>query len=408
MSTRRSARRLLFLNQYFPPDEAATAQILGDLVEDAVRAGFECRVVASDRGYADPARRYPRRETWKGAAVERVRATGFGRSSAVGRAVDYGTFVLGAAVRLLAGPRPDVVIGLSTPPILGALAVLAGRLRRARSVYWAMDVHPDVAFALGMVEPASLTGRILSALSGWTVRSADLVVALGETMAALLSRQGARRVAVVHNWTDDEAIRPIGAERSAYRAARGWGSRFVVVYSGNMGLAHEFETILAAADRLKERPITFAFVGDGPRRREIEVAATARRLDNVEFHPSVQRDALADSLAAADLHLVTLRPGMQGLLVPSKVYGILAAGVPTLYVGPAEGEVFEIVTRGGCGSAIENGDVPGVEAAILSYMSDPERRRLEGAAARATLESSYGRARQTRALLEALSSVAPG
>jgi colanic acid biosynthesis glycosyl transferase WcaI len=400
--------RLLFVNQYFPPDEAATAQILGDLVEDAVRAGFECRVVTSDRGYADPSRRYPRREAWNGAAVVRVWATGFGRASAFGRAIDYATFVLGAAMRLLAGPRPDVVVGLSTPPILGALAVLAGRLRGARSVYWAMDVYPDVAFALGVVERESLAGRLLAALSGWTVRSADLVVALGDTMAALLRGQGARRVAVVHNWTDDESIRPMAPGASAFRAERGWGSRFAVVYSGNMGLAHEFETVLAAADRLRAQPVTFAFVGDGPRRKEIEAAAVARGLTNVEFHRGVPRRALGDSLSAADLQLVTLRPGMPGLLVPSKIYGILAAGVPTVYVGPAEGEVFDIVTRGGCGVAIANGAAAALEAAVLEYMSDPERRRREGRAARAALESGFSRGRQTRELLDALGALARG
>lgn len=394
--------RLLFVNQYFPPDEAATAQILGDLVAAASRAGFECRVVTSDRGYADPARRYPRREGWKGAAIERVRATGFGRASALGRAIDYGTFFLNAAVRLLAGPRPDVVVGLSTPPILGALAVLAGRVRGVRSVYWAMDVYPDVAFALGVVAPASLSGRALTALSGWTVRSADLVVALGDTMAALLRRQGARRVAVVHNWTDDESIRPAAPGAAAFRAERGWGSRFTVVYSGNLGLAHEFETVLAAAERLRAQPVTFAFFGEGPRRREIEAAVAARRLTNVEFHRAVPRESLGDSLAAADLHLVTLRPGLPGLLVPSKIYGILAAGVPTLYVGPAEGEVFEIVTRGRCGTAIANGDASALEAAVLEYMRDAGKRRREGLAARAALESSYGMARQTGALLREL------
>jgi glycosyltransferase involved in cell wall biosynthesis len=397
--------RLLFVNQYFPPDEAATAQILGDLVEDAVRAGFECRVVASDRGYADPATRYSRREVWQGAAVERVRATGFGRASALGRAVDYATFVLGAALRLMAGPRPDVVVGLSTPPILGALAVLAGRIRGARSVYWAMDVYPDVAFALGAVRRTSLAGRVLTALSGWTVRSADLVVALGDHMAALLRRQGARRIAVVHNWTDDESIRPRDPGATAFRAACGWGSRFAIVYSGNMGLAHEFETVLDTADRLRAQPVVFAFVGDGPRRREIEAGVAARELSNVEFHPGVPRPRLGDSLSAADLQLVTLRPGLPGLLVPSKIYGILAAGVPTLYVGPPEGEVFDIVTRGGCGVAVENGDVASLEAAVVGYVADPQRRRRDGLAARSTLESAFGRARQTGALLAELAAL---
>jgi colanic acid biosynthesis glycosyl transferase WcaI len=380
--------------------------MLGDLVEAATRAGFECRVVTSDRGYSDPTRRYPRREIWKRAAVERVPATGFGRRSTLGRALDYATFIVGAAIRLCSGPRPDVVVGLSSPPILGALAVFIAGLRGARSAYWAMDVHPDIAFALGALRRTSFAGRVLSALSRWTVSSADLVIALGDTMADLLRRQGARRVAVVHNWADDEAIRPIGTQASAYRAARGWSSRFVVVYSGNMGLAHEFETVLMAAESLRSRAVTFAFVGEGPRRKEIEEAAAARQLSNVEFHPGVPRLALADSLAAADLHLVTLRPGMQGLLVPSKIYGILAAGVPTLYVGPPEGEVYEIISRSGCGIAIANGDAGALEAAVLAYLADPERKAREGLAARAALESGFRRDRQTGALLGELCALA--
>lgn len=361
--------------------------------------------MTSARGYADPARRYPRREDWKGARIERTSATGFGRGSTIGRTIDYATFVVGAFVRMLLGPRPDVVVGLSTPPILGALAVFVARLRGARSVYWAMDVHPDVAFALGIVQPGSIAGRGLSALSEWTVRSADLVVALGETMAGLLDRQGASRIAVVHNWADGDEIRPLRPEESAYREARGWGSRFVILYSGNQGLAHEFETVLAAADLLKARTdIVFAFVGDGPRRKEIERAAVALQLANVEFHSAVPRQALGDSLAAADVHLVTLRPGMPGLLVPSKIYGILAAGRPTLYVGPAEGEVFEIV-RAGSGAVIANGASGLLSAEVLAYAADSARRAGEGRAARALFEANFTKEGQTARMLEEIDAV---
>lgn len=398
--------RVLFVNQYFLPDEAATAQILGDLVEAACQEGFECRVVTSDRGYADPKLRYPRCESWRGASIERVLGTGFGRASSAGRAVDYFTFLAGALARMLSGRKPDVIVGLSTPPILGALAVAVARLRGSKSVYWTMDIHPDVAFALGILRRASVAGRALSTLSGWALRSADLVVALGETMAGLLGRRGARRVVVVHNWADEDAIRPIGIDASTYRAERGWGSRFVVVYSGNMGLAHEFETVLAAADRLRSQPVTFAFIGDGPRRKEVECEVAARRLANVEFHPGVPRPALGDSLAAADIHLVSLRPGMQGLLVPSKIYGILAAGRPTLYVGPAEGEVYDIVTEAGCGTVVANGSVDALVATILNYGKDRTRLEREGRAGRDFLEERLGKAEQTRRFLQALIAVA--
>lgn len=309
-------------------------------------------------------------------------------------------------VRLLSGPKPDVVVGLTTPPILGALAVLVGRLRGARSVYWAMDVHPDVAFALGILSRAGLAGRALSALSGWTVRSADLVVVLGETMAGLLERRGARRIAVVHNWADESTIRPLPVDESAYRAARGWGSRFVVLYSGNMGLAHDFDTVLAAAERLETRTdITFAFVGDGPRRKEVERAATARDLKNVEFHSAVPRLALGDGLAAGDIHLVTLRPEVPGLLVPSKIYGILAAGRPTLYVGPPVGEVHDIVVSAGCGTAVSNDDVEALASSIAGYVDDLARRAREGLAARSFFEGRFTKAKQTRAFLLELEAI---
>lgn len=398
--------RFLFVNGYFPPDEAATAQILGDLVETACREGYECRVVTSDRGYADSKVRYPRREAWRGALVERVRATGFGRGSTAGRALDYVTFVANAFVRLLSGPRPDVVIGLSTPPILGALAVIVARLRGARSVYWAMDVHPDVAFALGMLRPGSVAGRSLSAVSRWTVRSADLVVALGETMAGFLERQGAHRITIVHNWADETAIYPLVVDESAYRAARGWGSRFVVLYSGNMGLAHDFDTVIAAAGRLQARAdIVFAFMGGGPRRKEVEHAATMRGLKNVEFHSAVSRTALGDSLAAGDIHLVTLRPGVPGLLVPSKIYGVLAAGRPTLYVGPPIGEVHDIVVSARCGTVVSNGDVEGLASSIAAYVDDLARRAREGLAARSLFERRFTKAKQTRAFLLELEAI---
>lgn len=398
--------RILFVNQYFPPDEAATAQILGDLVEAAVRAGLECRVVTSDRGYADPTQRFARRETWKGAGVERVRSTGFGRGPTVGRVLDYMTFLVAAGLRLLRGPRPDVVVGLSTPPILGALAILVARLRGARAGYWAMDVYPDVAFALGVLSRNSISGRALSLLSAWTIRRADLVVALGDTMAGRLRSHGARRIAVVHNWTDDAAVRPIVPLESAYRTARGWGTQFVVAYSGNMGLAHEFDTLLGAAAKLASEQIRFAFIGHGPRREEVAAAVKARGLGNVEFLPAVPRATLGDALAAADVHVVTLRGGMQGLLVPSKIYGILAAGRPTIYVGPAEGEVFEILTRGRCGAVIREGNGKELADVILAYRTDRARWTRESIAAREVLDANFRKDRQTAALVAELSKLA--
>jgi len=266
-------------------------------------------------------------------------------------------------------------------------------------VYWTMDVFPDAAFELSVLRRQSLAGRLFAAVSRWALGSADTVVALGETMGGRLKALGARNIATIPNWADGEAVRPMPAESSRYRCERRWTGKFVVLYSGNLGLAHEFESALGAAERLQtSTDIVLAFVGVGPRLAEVVSEVRRRGLSNVEFHPPVPREELGDSLAAGDLHLVTLRRGMPGLLVPSKIYGILAAGRPTLYVGPAEGEVFEIVSRGACGSWVDNAaDPEELTNVILAYRGDAERRAREGFHARQLFEARFTKQRSTDA-----------
>jgi colanic acid biosynthesis glycosyl transferase WcaI len=404
-----SRRRFLFLNQYFLPDEAATAQLLGDLVEAAAASGHECRVVASDRGYLDPRVVYPRRQTLGGAVVERVRVTGFGRHSRLGRVTDYATFLFGAAVRLLAGPRPDVVVGMSTPPILGALAAAAAKVRGAQSAYWAMDVYPDLAFVLGALRPDTLLGKLFAAFSARTLEAADLVVAPGEFVAGRLVALGARNAVTVaiHNWADGDAIRPFGREESRFRRERGWTGRFVVLYSGNLGIAHDFGTLLDAAEALRGDGTTlFAFCGGGPRMAEVRVAAERRGLKNVEFHPAVERAELGDLLGAGDVHAVTLAHGTPGLLVPSKLYGSLAAGRPVLYVGPEEGEAYGVVHEGRCGACHPLDDADGVVRSLVRWRDDVSAREEDGRRGRLLFEARFTKAGQTAKLVSALESLA--
>jgi glycosyltransferase involved in cell wall biosynthesis len=359
-----------------------------------VEAGYEVTAVCSRRSYTDPSRTYPGREVRDGVHIRRTWSTGFGRSSELGRLIDYATFLIGAAVALVFSRRPDVLISLSTPPMVAGLGWALARLRGARSIYWVMDVYPDLAYELGVLPAGSLSGRLLDRVSRFLVRRSDRVVVLGETMAARL--RGAREESpiVVHNWADGESIRPRPVVESSLRREWNWGDRFVVLYSGNMGLAHEFETILDAAAKLSDRSeILFAFIGGGPRRAEVEAAVAERGLTHVEFRPYVPREKLADSLIAGDLHLVTLRDGLAGLLVPSKIYGILAAGRTTLYVGPDEGEIAEIVRSGPSGTRVAVGDASALAAAILGYLEDPQNRETHGRNARSQFDRCFTRPR---------------
>jgi len=382
--------RIVLLNQYYAPDTSATAQILSDLGRGLAAAGHTVEAVCGDRGYNDPTRRFGSSETIDGVQVWRTPTTGFGRGNALGRIADYVSFLFGAIWLLVVKSRPDVVISLSTPPLVAGLGHVLARLRRARSVYWVMDVYPDVAFELGVIRRGSLAGRLFALLSRAVLRNSDHVVALGETMARRVAANCGRPVHAIHNWADGEAIRPRGIERHPLREEWGWGDRFVVLYSGNMGLAHDFETVLGAAERLLERPeIVFAFVGGGPRAGEIQRDVARRGLTNVQMRPYVERELLGQSLTSADVHLVTLREGMPGLLVPSKIYGILAAGRPTLYVGPREGEIADIVEEGGCGERIDLGDSAGLARCVEAYADDAARTCEHGRRARGLFDRRF-------------------
>ena len=195
---------------------------------------------------------------------------------------------------------------------------------------------------------------------------------------------------MIHHWADGRAIRPCPEQDNELRAARGWSDRFVILYSGNLGLAHEFDTLLGAAELLRDEPrFLFAFVGAGPRLAEVRQQATRRGLPNVEFHPQVRPGDLGRSLTSGDVHLVTLREGLAGLLVSSKIYGILAAGRPTLYVGPQAGEIPQILREGSCGTCHSVGDSAGLAATIRRYDAEETYRMDQGRRARLLFERRF-------------------
>ena len=307
--------------------------------------------------------------------------------------------------------------------------------RRPRSILWSMDVYPELAFRLGAIHERSLAGRLLSRLSTTTYRWSDAIVALGPSMAkrieSALSAQSrlphpsplppgegeapdprpageggppklceggpgegalGPKLTVIPNWADGDAIRPRPIAGHPLRKEWGWENRFVVLYAGNLGLAHEFETVLGAAVRLRgDRSILLAFVGAGPRLSEARRRSGELGLENVEFRPPLLRSRLGELLTAGDLHLATLRPEAAGLLVPSKIYGILSSGRPVLYVGPGEGEIFEIVNGSGCGAAVSNGDVDGAAGAIRSYAASPGKREIDGRKSRELFDREFAR-----------------
>jgi glycosyltransferase involved in cell wall biosynthesis len=282
-----------------------------------------------------------------------------------------------------------VVVCLSTPPLVAALGLLA-RLRGARFVYKVEDLYPDVAVALGTFKARSLAARLFGRLSRALLGRADVVVALDEAIGRALQARGARRVAVIPNWADGEALRPDPEAGEGLRAVYGLGDRFVVLYSGNLGLAHRFDAVIAAARAIAPvRPdVLFLFVGDGPRLAEVKRLATG--LPNVRFLPYQPREALAALYNAADVHLVTLRDEVAGLLVPSKYSAALAAARPVLLVGGTETTIAREIEDEGLGWVCPHEP----EAVIEALKEALQVRGLleeQGRRARAVFEGRYER-----------------
>jgi colanic acid biosynthesis glycosyl transferase WcaI len=359
-------RRVLFVNRYFHPDHSATSQMLSDLAFHLAARGWTVSVVTSRQRYGDARAKLPSRETIAGVDVRRVWSTRFGRGFLPGRAIDYATFYISAFFALLRGAeRGSTIVALTDPPLISVVAALAAMLRGAQLINWTQDLFPEVAEALGM-----RALRVMRRVRDWSLRRAQTNVALGDSMAARLPN-----AIVIHNWAD-AALHPADIPHD----------RFVVGYSGNLGRAHDAQTMLAAIRELRDdAAIEFVITGGGAQLDAIR----AERLPNVRFEGYAPRERLSESLSGADAHLVTLLPALEGLIVPSKFYGVLAVARPVLFVGAADGDLARIIRTYDCGYVIEPGDGDTLAARIRELANDRDRARAMGLRGRRLYEEKF-------------------
>jgi glycosyltransferase involved in cell wall biosynthesis len=352
--------RLVFVNRYFHPDVSATSQMLSDVAFGLACAGHEVVVLCSRQLYDDPARVLPARERIAAVEIHRLGTTRFGRASLAGRSLDYLSFYLSLLVRLPFIVRPgDLLVTKTDPPLLSIPCGLVAWLRRARLVNWLQDVFPEVAEQLGVTPLPAAAMRGLKQARDWSLRRAHANVVIGEQMRRYFVTRGiaAQRLRVIENWSDAAFVRPLPAAASRLRATLAAGDALVVGHSGNLGRAHDVDTLLEAAAKLRDEPFVFLIVGGGAGLSQLQRGVAAHGLErSFRFLPYQPREQLADSLAAADVHLVSLQPNLEGFIVPSKIYGILAAGRPALFIGAGDGAVGTLLATNACGSTIAPGD----------------------------------------------------
>jgi len=340
--------RILILSQVYWPDSASTAQHLADLGAALVAEGHEVRVLASRHAYEDPNRVFPRREVHRGVTIERLRHTGFGKGAVWRRLLDFGTFNLALMWRLLWLRREDVevVLGMTSPPLISFLGVWIGRWKGWRFCYWAMDLQPELAIAAGMLTRGSLAARALKKLSTSVFRRADRIVALDSYMAQYIRERGTRpgALAVLPVWPVMQKEWSGARLENAFRTSTGLGDRFVIMYSGNHAVVHPLDTLLEAARLLRDdNRFLFVFIGGGVRVAEVTRFRERHALSNVRQLPYQPREAIHQSLSAADLHVVVLGDGQVGFTHPNKVYGAMFLARPFLYLGPRPSHVTDLI-----------------------------------------------------------------
>jgi len=364
--------KILLLNQCFYPDVVSTAQHLTDLATALTARGHEVTVVTSDRGYDDPGMRFPRRERWNGIEIIRIPSLSLGKSSRWRRAFNFGSFLLACSLRLFVLRRFDLVVALTSPPLISFLAALFVKLNGCRLCFWVMDLNPDEAIAAGWLDERSVTAALLQRMLRYSFKVADRTIVLDRFMKERVAAKlvDPARIAIIPPWSHDDQVGYSQAGREAFRQKHDLSDKFVVMYSGNHSPCHPLDTLLDAARALTARSeIVFCFVGGGSEQVKVREAG----LSNVKCLPYQPLNELSGSLSAADLHVVVMGEKFVGIVHPCKVYNILSVGAPVLYIGPEPSHVTDVASRQGKFFLTRHGDAEGVVAAILEAMQFRER-----------------------------------
>ncbi|MEB3310441.1 MAG: glycosyltransferase family 4 protein [Snowella sp.] len=388
-------RKLLVVNQFFPPDFAPTGQLIYELVTYLGKKGASIKVFTGQPAYAfnsvNPAISASAAEKQHNVSIRRTRATQVSLHRIRGKAVHGLLFTVRAILHLLRNLKRDDILLLTTaPPFLPFIGYLLHLIKGSPYVCLIYDLYPDVAEELGVIPADNWLIKLWNALNRWTWREAEQVIVLSSSMKQRILQKQPRlapKISVISNWSDPDWIVPLEKKENWFAQEHGLTEKFTVLYSGNMGRCHDIQTILKTAHLLKGHAVQFVFIGGGPKYKIAQNFVQQWGIDNCLFLPYQDKEVLPYSLTACDLTLVSVEEGMGGIVAPSKFYSLLATGRPIAVVCDSQCYLHDLVQKQGCGVTIANHDSQGLAEFILNLILHPELARKMGKAGRHYLES---------------------
>jgi glycosyltransferase involved in cell wall biosynthesis len=385
--------KLSVVNQFFPPDFAATGQLIEELAVQLGEQGVDIEVFTGQPGYAFETSKAPSKEIKGSARIRRSRITQIFSKSVKGKALNGVLFALRTALYLVANrDRRNLTLLTTAPPFLPIVGYIVNLLFGSPYACLLYDLYPDIAIELGVISRQHWVAKIWKSLNCRVWRRAKVLIVLSPAMKERIISicpEVADKISIIHSWSDPDLIRPIAKEDNWFAQQYNLDEKFTVLYSGNTGRCHDMDTILAAAARLKDEPIQFVFIGSAAKQKDLTQKAYSQGLNNILFLPYQDKSVLPYSLTACDLSLVSVSPGMESLVAPSKFYSCLASGRPVAIVCPQHTYLSQMVQEANCGNTFENGDDKGL-ADFIRYLSrDRQLAEKMGLASRQYLEENF-------------------
>lgn len=375
--------RIVCISQVYWPDTVSVAQHLVDLLQALSGHGHEVTVITSRHNYEHPEITYPMHEYHEGVNIKRLLNTGFGKKTKLGRLVDFSSFNVLTALKLLLLNRQscDILIGMTSPPLLSYIGIKIARMKKIRFVYWTMDLQPELSIIAGYIKSGSKIARTMQKRGDFIFRHSDKIIALDRYMEKhIYNRLHEERkgVDVIPVWPVMETVYEGKREENPFRLECGFGEKIVIMYSGNHSVMHPLTTLLEVAVLLKEdKRFLFVHVGGGVRLKEVRGYKERLKLDNLMILPYQPRERIHLSLGSADIQVVSLGDHCVGATHPNKIYGAMFIGKPILYIGPPKSHVTDILNMCEGNISVSHGDSDSLKKMLLSFAELQENQRQE-------------------------------